>query len=622
MAFTLQELQAGFCIGECLIEPRQNRIKRHDAEVRLEPRVMDVLVCLAERAGEVVSRDTLNRQVWGNVVVTDQAVTNCISELRHHLNDDRSANRVIETIPKRGYRLAAQVQLADVASVQAPPPSVPQPLAGKRWLVAAALLFLVSVALGIGWWWKSNSVPALTSVSVLRFENAAGDETLDYLSLALPDEIATLLTASRDLAVRPFEHVDADEPLAEARARRVDHIVSGRYYREGNQQLTLAVEAQQVLQERVIWRTRITAPMGDLLTMRGRIAESVRNGLLPALGATAGPAPGSTPVHDEAYQLYLRSLALPQQPKPTERAIEMLERAIALEPGFAPAWAALGERYYDHGTYGAGAEPARRQSLAALRKALELDPNLSSAARQIVTRLAETGEFGAAYPEARRMLNRFGSSAQAHFALSYVYRYGGMLDASQAQCELAIARDPQDPRLRSCAYSYLYAGKLSRVMEFLMLDEGSYFVHWATVLYHLRQNDRVAALHVTQLAADEPTRRLMEPCLKGVRGAALDDAVTAFFTYWQRQSDPESYYAVAPMLSYCGRPRHALRFLERAVDGNFCSFPALDLDPIWAELRADPEFLRIRAKARACHDRFRRMVDAYDKGLEGNVAAR
>lgn len=614
MAFTLQELQAGFCIGECLIEPPQNRIKRHDTEVRLEPRVMDVLVCLATHAGEVVSRETLNRQVWGSVVVTDQAVTNCISELRHHLGDDRAANRVIETIPKRGYRLTAQVQLAAAGSMQDPPTTtISHWMAGQRRLVAAGLLFLVFALLALAWWWQSASAPALTSVSVLRFENAANDETLDYLGLALPDEIATLLTASRDLAVRPFEHVDANDPLAAARARQVDHIVSGRYYREGNNQLTLAVEAQHVLQQRVIWRTRITAPAGDLLAMRGRIAESVRQGLLPALGASVGAASEYTPVHDEAYQLYLRSLALPQQPKPTERAIEMLERAVALEPGFAPAWSALGERYYDHGTYGAGGEPARQKTLPALRKALELDPRLISAARQIVTHLTESGELEAAYPEARRMMSRFDASAQAHFSLSYVYRYGGMLEESQRHCELAIARDPQDPRLRSCAYSFLYSGNLSRVMSFLSLDEGSYFVQWGTVLYHLRQNDRSAALHVTQQAADDPTRRLMEPCLEGARGAALDDAVAAFFTYWQRQGDPESYYAVAPILAYCGRPQHTLRFLERAVDGNFCSFPALDLDPMWTELRAEPEFQRIRSKARACNDRFRRIVDAYDK---------
>ena len=351
MAFTRQELQAGFRIGECLIEPRQNRVVRGNAEVRLEPRVMDVLMCLAERAGEVVSRETLNEQVWGNVVVTDQAVTNCISELRHHLGDG-PAHRVVETIPKRGYRLAAPVQLAQVVSPEVPSPQAMQSsMAGRRWRVAAWLLLLGTALLGGVWWWRSASAPALTSVAVLRFENAAGDETLDYLALALPDEIATLLTKSQGLAVRPFGYVDGEDPFAVARARRVDHIVSGRYYLEDNGQLSLAVEAQHVRQERVIWRTRISAPVGDLLAMRGRIAEGVRQGLLPALGARAILTSGSTPAHDEAYQLYLRSLALPQQPKPTERAIEMLERAVTLEPAFAPAWQALGLRYYDYGTW-------------------------------------------------------------------------------------------------------------------------------------------------------------------------------------------------------------------------------------------------------------------------------
>jgi tetratricopeptide (TPR) repeat protein len=434
---------------------------------------------------------------------------------------------------------------------------------------------------------------------------------LDYLGLALPDEIATLLTKSRDLAVRPVQYVAADDPLAAARARRVDHIVTGRYYLENNNQLSLAIEALQVSQERVVWRTRISAPAGDLLAMRGRIAEGVQRGLLPALGASA-VVTGSMPAHDEAYQLYLRSLALPKQPRQIEQAIELLERAVQLEPQFAPAWDALGIRYYDHGTYGDGAEPARQRSIAAHRKALELDPELITAARQIVIHRAETADLEGAYAEARRLVDHFGPSAQTHFALAFVYRFGGLLDEAQRHCELALDRDPNDPRLRSCAYAYLYAGKLGRVMDFLMLDEGSYFVQWGTVLYQLRRNDRDAALHVTRQAADEPTRRLMEPCLEGTRGAALDGAVAEFVTYWQRNFDFEAPYAVAPILLYCERPQEALRFLERAVDGGFCSFPAFDLDPIWASLRDDPEFQRIRSKGIACHERFRAMVDAYD----------
>jgi DNA-binding winged helix-turn-helix (wHTH) protein/tetratricopeptide (TPR) repeat protein len=603
MSFTPEQLQAGFLIGACRIEPRENRIMRGEAEFHVEPRVMDVLVCLAAHAGEVVSRDTLNQQVWTQIVVTDQAVTNCISELRHCLGDDRSAHRVIETIPKRGYRLVEPVR---VETHQA----LPRVTRRSRALLAVGLLLLGALS-GFAWWWSRPTAPAVSSVAVLRFENAAGDASLDYLTLALPDEVATLLTKSRDVAVRPFEYVDSDDPLAVARARHIDHLVSGRYYLEDNAQLSLAIEAQHVGQERVIWRTRVSAPAGDLLAMRGRIAESVRQGLLPALGASAGPA-GAMPVNDEAYQLYLRSLALPQRPKPGERAIEMLERAVTLEPTFALAWQALGGRYYALGTWWGGGEPARQKALAAHRKAWELDPDLIMAARDVVTRRAEAGDLEGAYHDAQELLERFGPGAETHFTLSYVYRYGGLMDQAQRHCELALERDPQNPRLRSCGYAYLYAGKKSRVMDFFLLDEGSYFVNWATALYEMRFDGRDAALHAVRQAPDDETRRLMQPCLEGVQGAALDNAVAEFVALWMQSSDPETAYAIAPMLVYCGRPREAVPFLERGVDGRYCSYPSVDLDPIWAGLRGDPEFQRIRTKAKACHDEFRRMVAAFD----------
>ena len=166
-----------------------------------------------------------------------------------------------------------------------------------------------------------------------------------------------------------------------------------------------------------------------------------------------------------------------------------------------------------------------------------------------------------------------------------------MFDASQRHCELALAIDPQDPGLRTCGYAYLYAGKLSRVMHFLRLDEGSYPVLWGTVLYHLRLNESEAALRVARQAAPDPTRGLMEPCLQGARGAALDLPVAEFVGHWQRSEDPEAAFAMAPMLAYCGRNDEALQFLERAIDNECCSFPGLDEDPIWAPLRANGSLL-------------------------------
>ena len=161
--------------------------------------------------------------MWGKIVVTDQAVTNCISELRHHLGDDRSAHRVIETIPKRGYRLTAPVQLAQrrvtASRRRANRRAVRWP--HRRWIsrsAAAARRRAARLSRGGG---RVASAPALTSVAVLRFENAAGDESLDYLGLALPDEIATLLTKSRESRRAPVRLRGAATILSPRPARAV-----------------------------------------------------------------------------------------------------------------------------------------------------------------------------------------------------------------------------------------------------------------------------------------------------------------------------------------------------------------------------------------------------------------
>src|ERR1019366_2824089 len=111
----------------------------------------------------------------------------------------------------------------------------------------------------------------------------------------------------------------------------------------------------------------------------------VQQGLVPALGAGTDSAEASTrPKNEEAYDLYLRSLALPHDPGPNKEAIPMLERAVGLDPTYAPAWGNLGRRYYLDSQYGGGDEAMFQKSNAALERALALDPNLSIANGQII----------------------------------------------------------------------------------------------------------------------------------------------------------------------------------------------------------------------------------------------
>jgi DNA-binding winged helix-turn-helix (wHTH) protein len=97
-----------FRIGDWLVEPQLNRVSNGGLSVRLEPKAMEVLLCLAENQGRVVSRRDLVDTVWSTEFISDSSLTHAIADLRRALADDARAPQVIETIPKRGYRLVAR----------------------------------------------------------------------------------------------------------------------------------------------------------------------------------------------------------------------------------------------------------------------------------------------------------------------------------------------------------------------------------------------------------------------------------------------------------------------------------------------------------------------------------
>ncbi len=100
----------GFWLEEWLVQPRLGRIVRDRIVVDLRPRVMDVLVVLASRAGDVVSKRELVDSVWNSGFVADNTINHCIKELREDLGDSASSPRFVQTIPRRGYRLMGRVR--------------------------------------------------------------------------------------------------------------------------------------------------------------------------------------------------------------------------------------------------------------------------------------------------------------------------------------------------------------------------------------------------------------------------------------------------------------------------------------------------------------------------------
>ena len=171
----------------------------------------------------------------------------------------------------------------------------------------------------------------------LAEEMCIRDRDLDFLRLALADEIATSLSYVRSLTIRPFattsKYDSPTQDLQEAgRAMHVSDVITGHFLKEGSQ-LQITLEAVDVENNRTLWRDTMTVAAPDMIAMRGEINAKVRQGLVPALGAGADASEGATrPKNEEAYDLYLRSIAVPHDPQPNKEAIAMLERAVGLDP--------------------------------------------------------------------------------------------------------------------------------------------------------------------------------------------------------------------------------------------------------------------------------------------------
>src|SRR5258707_9921973 len=211
-----------------------------------------------------------------------------------------------------------------------------------------------------------------------------------------------------------------------------------------------------------------------MVNMRAQITAKVQQGLVLALGGATEPTSAENrPKDEEAYDLYLRSLAMSHDGSANKEAIASLERAVGRDPTYAPAWANLGSRYYYDAQYSGGGSEMYQRSESAFERALALDPNLMLAAGQLATSRADAGDLPGAYRQAQALLKSRPDSGHAHFTQSYVLRYAGLLDESARECDIALRLDPGNSKFRSCAMPLMQLGKTQRARDFVKLDAGS-----------------------------------------------------------------------------------------------------------------------------------------------------
>jgi TolB-like protein/predicted Ser/Thr protein kinase/tetratricopeptide (TPR) repeat protein len=476
-------------------------------------------------------------------------------------------------------------------------------------MVAALLLFVGSLALTL----RRNGTAVTArprTVAVLPFANSGSDHSMDFLGTAIPEEIARVLGHARSLTVRPFDASRAQtDPRKAARELGVTSVVTGHFVKEGDH-LQVAIDALDIETSHYLWRDAFIIPAANTIRLQGEIASRTRNGLGPNLGAREFTLASmlrwdmvlesaSRPKNPQAYDLFLRAMGTPEDPGSIKKSRAMLEQSVALDPGYAPAWAALASVCTGDSWYGGGGAEAAQCAANATKHAAALDPDN---VWTLVPLLGlERNQIATAYRGAADLVRRRPENSDAHFYLSYALRYAGLLEESESECNTGLLLDPQYPGLRSCAVAFLLHGDYQRARDFLRLDLGSQFEKALSMDVLLREGKEKEALEARPATAPDWAGF---PILFAYLEHRPAGEIAALARAMKPVNDPEMNYFSAAHLAYAGQPEAALRMLRAAITGGYCAYPAIESDPMLAGIRSNAAFEELSALARQCREQF------------------
>ena len=603
-----------FIVGDWEVFPLEGRIVRDGRSERLRPKAMDVLCLLAASPGEVVERDTILGEVWGRTAVTDEPLTATIGELRRVLGDSRSNGRgngrgnyrYVETIPKRGYRLVAEVSESASQQVAQADASAPEPVAagrgrgGRTWMFAAGvLLVLGTAALTLLRYGGDDASAAPGSIAVLPFAVQGGAEADVYFGDGLAQEILTRLSTIGGLRVvarhSAFEFRDRADDLAAIRnSLQVDAVLDGSIRRDRDR-IRVNVQLVDVASGYNLWAQTYDRRIGDTFLLQTEIARAIASQLSVKLAAGATVPPAKAP-DGEAYIAYLHGRYLFETARDENglrEAVRHLEQALAADDSFAPTYAVLAGTWIRLADYGAipateGYGTGRRYA----RRALELAPDLADA--HVVLGWASLyydWDWVAARQSLERALELAPGDSFVLTANAALNFHLGQFEQAVALAEMAAERDPlrASPHF-NLAYFRYNAGDLEgaeraldRVQELVPAYPGAGLLR---VQIDLARGDLMLAESRVESGP------ILGPMARVLVAAASGDGETARteLAGLEQQYADTAAYQIAELHAFLGDSDAAFEWLERAWDLRDPGMTDLKIDPLLEPLKGDPRY--------------------------------
>ncbi|HYO15209.1 MAG TPA: winged helix-turn-helix domain-containing protein, partial [Thermoanaerobaculia bacterium] len=428
------------------LAPDTGELRKGGRPVRLQPQPARVLAVLAGRAGELVTREELHREVWGEGthVDLDQGINFCIRQIRAALGDSAEAPVYIETVPRRGYRFLAPVE--DASPAPGGPPPSPPPVPARRRLprsAVSAVLLLLALALTLFAAARAGRPPSKSPegramLAVLPFEDLSGEPGAEHWSDGLTEELISQLgridpgrlgVIARTSSMR---YKGTREPVDRiGRELGVDYILEGSVRRSG-ERWRITAQLIEVRDQTHLWAESYDREAADVLAVQREVSERVARAL--ALELLPGRAAAAPPVPPAAREAFLKGRYLlnkrDRTAAETEKSVSLFEQAVAAAPSHAAAWAGLAD------ALAALPRPPRQivpRARAAALRALEIDPGLAVAHYRLAgIHLYYDWDWEAARREYERALELDPGYATAHHSFAAYFSILGRHDEALA----------------------------------------------------------------------------------------------------------------------------------------------------------------------------------------------
>ncbi len=653
-----QETKQSYEFGRFTLDVEEGRLLRDGQPVPLKPKVLETLQVLVENTGHVMDKEGLMKRLWPDSYVEEANLAVNISQLRKALGDDEKGDGFIETVPKRGYRFAAQVTKVladrtdlvvhertrsrivieeheigdeaqpaiDVGIAAHPVAALPAaPVKYSFWQrrrVQVALLTSVVAVATVGYFIysartaKSRLPGGTRTLAILPFRNLKDDRDTDFLGISLADAIITKLDYVSTVIVRPSSYMEKYrnrdiDPKTAAAELHVNTLLAGSFIKDGDD-LRINAQLVDVETNEILWRDSIDVKYEKLLTLQDRVARQVIDGMKVKLSPSEDKRLNLDTPHDSlAYEYYLRGIDLYSKNE-FPLAVEMFKKSVALDSTYALAWAHLGTAYTAEAAFRFGGRDDYQKALEAYQKALALNSEQIEARIFMANMFTDTNRVVQSVPLLREVLKTNPNYALAHWELGYAYRFTGMLDESIAECERARAIDPQVKLYSSALNSYLYAGQYEKFLHSLPPDEGAAFILFYRGLarYYLKDTKGAAADfdHAYQLDPSLYTEigKAFSLALGGDSSKGLALLKGTETKMGERGvTDAEAMYKIAQAYAVMGDKSSAIRMLSRSITGGFFCYPYIKDDPLLDNLRKEGGYVALLGSARKSHEDFK-----------------